>query len=170
MFHVKRILQSRAIKGIIMLFLMSVVSGCIGARQTIQIPDYILVDNGMEVLGGKTLRAFIFENNVKGVQIEQFLANKFKTSNYFEKEIWVTIENEKFKIIVYDNAEFEKYFNSANYAVINEEAKNENYSQRKFIALSVINSYNEDCLTDQSLFQNITIRYLKNLKDAYYNQ
>ena len=41
---------------------------------------------------------------------------------------------------------------------------------RKFIAISMINSFNEDCLAEGSLFQNIATKYLKTLKDEYYNQ
>jgi hypothetical protein len=74
-------------------------------------------------------------------------------------------------MIVYDNADFEKYFNSSNYAVINLEPQNDQSDQqRKFIAISIINANNEDCLADGSLFQNLTVNYLKKLKDEYYNQ
>lgn len=173
MFHVKRLIQTRIIKGMTaMLFLFFVLQSCVGARATIQIPDYLIVENGMENIGGKTLNAFIFENNVKApYQIEQFLAEKFKSGNYAEKEIWITMNQDKYKLIIYDNADFDKYFVSANYAPINEEAKNERYySHRKFIAISMINAYNQDCLADDSLLQNIAINYLRNLKNEYINQ
>jgi len=154
-----------------MLFLFFTLTGCVGARQTIQIPDYILVPNGKEDVAGKSLTAFIFENNIKHSQIEEYLAAKINSGNYFEKEVWVTIDKDRYKLIIYDSTDFEKYFGSANYSPINEEAKNDNYySQRKFIAISMINAYNEDCLKDNSLFQNVAVKYLKNLKDEYVNR
>lgn len=173
MFHVKRIIQTRVFKGMAaVLLLFFIMQSCIGARATVQIPDYLIVENGKENLGGKNLHAFIFENNVKApLQIEQFLAQKFKSANYFEREIWVTMNQDKYKLIIYDNADFDKYFIEANYSQITEEAKNEKYySQRKFIAISMINAYNQDCLADDSLLQNIAINYLRDLKNEYLNQ
>jgi hypothetical protein len=172
MFHVKRIITNRMFKGITaMLFLFLISSSCIGARATIQIPDYILVPNGKENIGGDHLTAYVFENNVKKKQIEYFVAYKFKSANYFEREIWIMINKDKYKLIIYDNSDFEKYFNSQNYSSINEETKSDDYSnQRKFIAISIINAYNEDCLTDNSLFQNIAVKFLTDLKNEYVNQ
>lgn len=152
---------------ILFLFLQS----CVGARASIQIPDYIIVPDGIENIGGKNLNAFIFENNVRAnLQFEQFLAAKYKSANYFEREIWITIEGDKYKLIVYDNSDFEKYFSSQDYSPINEETKNDRYSQRKFIAVSMISSRNEDCLAEGSLLQNISINYLRELKNEYISQ
>ena len=173
MFHVKRMMKSLMVKGITaMLFLFFVATACLGARATVQIPDYILVPNGKENIGGNLLTAYIFENDVKNeLQIEQFIARKFNSNNYFEREVWITINKYKYKLIVYDNSDFEKYFNSQNYSPMNVEAKNDSYySQRKFIAISMINYYNEDCLTDQSLFQNVAVKFLTDLKNEYVNQ
>ena len=170
MFHVKLIVLSAVNKGIT-LFLLFVFLGCGIARVTPQIPDYLLVPNGKELIGTQPLNAFVFENNPTKIPIEQFLSDKFKTDNYSQKEYWVTVDKDKYKIIVYDYSEFEKYFGSANYAVMNEYPDNAKKGDlRKFIAISVINSYNEDCLSDRSLFQNTTVKYLKKLKDEYYNQ
>jgi hypothetical protein len=156
--------------GVVLLLSFFIIS-CIGARQMFQITDYILLPNGKEIVGQKKLTAFIFENNVKNLPIEKFLSDKFKSTNYLEKEFWITIDKAKYKIILYDYDEFEKYFNSANFVVSNQEPENsKNGNQRKFIAFSMINSYNEDCLEEHSLFQNIAVNYLKKLKDEYYNQ
>ncbi|MBL0014663.1 MAG: hypothetical protein IPP30_13470 [Flavobacterium sp.] len=153
-----------------LLFVFLLCSSCNVSRQTVQIPDYILVPNGKEILGNKGLNAFLFENNTKNLTIEKYLSMKFKGENYYANEYWITIEKNKYKLIIYSNDEFEKYFNSANYAVINLEPENaKNGEQRKFIALSVINDKNEDCLSNGSLFQNIVVSYLKKLKDEYYN-
>ena len=64
MFHVKRQLTSLANKGIAV-FLILVLQSCIGARPTVQIPDYLLIPNGMERVGGQPLTGFVFENNVR---------------------------------------------------------------------------------------------------------
>lgn len=173
MFHVKRMVRHRVVKGMAaLLSLFFVLHSCVGARATIQIPDYLIVDNGKENIGGKNLSAFIFENNVKATyQFEYFLAEKFKTSNYFEKELWITINQDKYKLIVYDNADFDKYFVTANFSPINEETKSDQYSnQRQFIAISMINAYNEDCLAQNSLLLNIATNYLRDLKNEYINQ
>lgn len=172
MFHVERTLASHKYKGIIViLFLFVFLNSCVGTRPSIQITDYFLVPKGKEIIGNNNLTAFIFENNVKKLPMEQFLSAKFKTDNYIQNEFWITIDKEKYKIIIYDKADFEKYFISSNFSVINQEPDNaRSNDQRKFIAISMINSSNEDCLADSSLFQNIAVTYLKNLKDEFYNQ
>jgi len=153
------------------LFLLFFFNSCGGARQTVQISDYILMPNGIEIIENKSLTAFIFENNLKKLPIEQYLSLKFKTNNYSENEFWITIDKEKYKLIVYDKVEFEKYFINSNFAVINQEPENaKTYDQRNFIAVSMINSNNEDCLKEGSLYQNIAVSYLKKLKDEFYNQ
>jgi hypothetical protein len=172
MFHVElnpeRLIDKGKV-GLLVAFFM--LTSCIGTRQSIQIPDYLLVPKGKEIIGNKGLTAFIFENNLKKMSFEQYLAFKFKADNYSQKEFWVDIDNSNFKIIVYDYAEFEKYFISANYSPINLEPDNvQNLDKRKFIALSIINSFNEDCLSEDSLYKNIAAKYLKNLKDEYNNQ
>jgi hypothetical protein len=170
---VKRHIKNVVNKGfLVLLLLFLLLSSCASRKPTIQIPDYILVPNGKEILGNSIgLTAFIFENNTKNVSIEKFLSMKFKSENYFSTEYWVVIEKTKYKMIVYDHADFEKYFNSSNYSVINLEPQNDQSDQqRKFIAISIINANNEDCLADGSLFQNLTVNYLKKLKDEYYNQ
>jgi len=172
MFHVERLTQILIPKGIAIFFVIYLaLNSCISSRQTIQINDYLLVPNGKEVVGTKQLTAFIFENNLTKPPIERYLSDKFQSDNYSQKEYWVTIEKDKYKIIIYDNAEFEKYFVSANYSVINALPENANNGDsRKFIAVSMINAYNEDCLSDNSIFQNIAVKYLKQLKDEFYNQ
>lgn len=172
MFHVERNTLSLNYKGIIgILFLFFVLNSCGGVRQSTQISDYILMPDGKDVIENKSLTAFIFENNLKKIPIEQYLSLKFNSNNYLENEFWITIDKSKYKIIIYDKAEFDKYFSYANFAVINQEPENaKSNDQRKFIAISMINASNEDCLNDNSLFQNIAVSYLKKLKDEFYNQ
>lgn len=145
---------------------------CVARKATIQIEDYLLVPNGKEVFGNPIpLTAFIFENNTKNMTIEKFLSMKFKKENYYSLEYSVTIDRNRYKIILYDNSEFEKYFDSCNFSVINLQPDDATVEiQRKFIAFSMVNSDHQDCLADDSLLQNIAVNYLKNLKDEYYNQ
>lgn len=173
MFHVKRNAASRTLKGFTVILLILIVTvSCGVARQTMQIPDFTIMGGGRADLTGKPLNAYIFENNVRAqMQIEQFVAMKLRSSNVFEREVWITINGDKYKMLIYDNADFEKYFNSSNFSPINEEAKDDrNYSGRKFIGISMISSYNEDCLAENSLLENIAIQYLTALKNEYIAQ
>jgi hypothetical protein len=169
MFHVERIIKTSVCTAVLLVCINLFLS-CGGARSTVQITDYLLVNNGIELQKNTPLTAFVFENNQKNPPIEKFLSLKFKNSNYFDKEFWVTIQGNKCKLIVYDAAEFEKYIGSSNYAQINQEPENAKYgNQPKFIAFSVVSATNEDCLSDQSLFQQVALTYVQNLKNEYYN-
>lgn len=152
----------------VILFLILIAVSCGINRQRIEIPDYLIVPNGKEILGNKSLNAFIFENNLKNIPFQQYVSSKFKLNNLFQKEIWITIEKDKFKLIFYDNDEFEKYMGTSNYTALNQETEaNKTGNESKFIAVSVISAKNEDCLKIDSLYQNIVISYLKKLKDDY---
>lgn len=150
------------------LLLLFVLQSCVVTQPAYQIDDYYIAENGKEVLGTKALNAFLFENNLKNLPFEQFLAVKYKLDNYLTREFWITIDNNRFKLIIYDFAEFDKYFGSANFAAVNQEnIANIVGGQPKFIAISMISDANEDCLSDKSIFQNLAINYLKNLKNEY---
>lgn len=170
MFHVELLQKTSKNKVMLTFFLLSAFfSACSTARQSVQIPDYLLVDNGIRILGNeKALTAFIFENDQTKWPIEQYLSSRFHADNYSQKEYWINIDNSKYKIIIYDSSEFEKYFKSADYSMIHDVPENaKKGDSRKFLAISMINSYNEDCLAENSLFQNIAVKYLKNLKDDF---
>jgi hypothetical protein len=138
------------------------------ARQRIEIPDYLIVQNGKETTGIKTLNAFIFENNLNNIPFHQYITSKFKSDNLEERTRYISIGKDKFKLFFYDYDEFEKYFGTSNYLAINQETSaNKQGNQSKFIAISIINNQNEDCLKPDSLYQNIAISYLKKLKDDY---
>ena len=172
MFHVERILKSIVYKGITtLLLLFLLLFSCGGLQQRVPISDYVIVPNGKEVVGNKNLSAFVFENNLKKLPIEQFVSQKFNTNNCSQTEFWITIDMSKYKIMIYDKADYDKYFMSYNFAVMNFEPENaKSIDQRIFIAISMINSNNEDCLNDHSLYQNIAVNYLQHLKEEFYNQ
>lgn len=169
MFHVKRFVQNLASGGIILIFLMLFVfQSCGVSRAGYQIDDYYISENGKEIIGTKPLTAFIFENNITNLPFEQFLALKYKLNNLLSREFWITIDGSKYKLIIYENSEFDKYFGYSNFAAVNQEnLANIVGGQSKFIAISVVNEFNEDCLSDKSMLQNVVTVYLKNLKDEY---
>ena len=169
MFHVERTLLKLMYKGKLFMFLFFlIVSSCGIARQKYVIDDYTIVPNAKEILGNKGLSAFVFENNKKLLPFQQFLTNKFKLDSYQEKEFWVTIDGDKYKIILYDNDELEKYINTSDFTVANQNPEVVNVgSTADFIALSMISSRNEDFLSEGSVYENIAVKYLKQLKDEY---
>jgi len=169
MFHVKPSVKNRIVKGIVPIFLMIfLLQSCVGARTAFQIDDYYIAPNGIQILGTKPLNAFIFENNLTNLPFEQFLAAKYNLNNLLSREFWITIDGSKYKLIIYENSEFDKYFGYANFAAMNQEnLANTVGGQPKFIAISMVNEFNEDCLSDKSILQNVSTIYLKNLKDEY---
>jgi len=169
MFHVERTLLRLMYKGKLSIFLLFIiVLGCGIARQKYVIDDYTIVPNAKEILGNKGLSAFVFENNKKLLPFQQFLTSKFKLDSYQEREFWVTIEGDKYKIILYDNDELIKYINTSDFTLANVNPDVVNVgSTADYIALSMISSRNEDCLLEGSLYENIAVKYLKQLKDEY---
>ncbi|MDR6969456.1 hypothetical protein J2X31_003487 [Flavobacterium arsenatis] len=156
-------------KGKLPIFLLFfIVLSCGITKQKYVIDDYTIVPNAKEVLGNKGLSAFVFENNKKLLPFQQFITNKFKLDSYQEKEFWVTIDGDKYKIILYDNDELIKYINTSDFTLANQNPDVVNVgSTADFIALSMISSRNEDCLAEGSLYENIAVKYLKQLKDDY---
>lgn len=169
-FHVKPFVKTLLNKGFLPFMLMLfLVSSCITPRHTVEINDYILLPNGKQVLGREQgLTAFIFENNQRKMPFAQYVADKYKVGNYTDVAYWVTVDGHKLKVMVYENAELEKYFDTSMFMVSTVEPDaNIVGSKANFIAISVINSTNDDCLADGSLYQNITIQYLRELKNEY---
>lgn len=169
MFHVERILLKLMYKGKLSVFLLFfIVLSCGIAKQKYVIDDYTIVPNAKEIIGNKGLHAFVFENNKKILPFQQFIVNKYKLNSYQEKEFWITIDAEKYKLIVYDNDEVMKYINTNDFMLANQDPDVVNIgSKADFIAISMINSRNEDCLEEGSLYENIAIKYLKQLKEEF---
>lgn len=172
MFHVERNLSNRIIKGkTLLFFLFLIFINCGIAKQRIEIPDYLIIQNGKETVGHTSLNAFIFENKLTNIPFQQFMSAKYKSDSLQLRELWVVIDGEKYKLIFYDNDEFDKYFGISNFTAIYQETDSEKYGNpSKFIAVSMINSQNEDCLKENSLYQNLAKNYLKNLKEEYFKK
>ncbi|MDD3004311.1 hypothetical protein [Flavobacterium sp.] len=132
------------------------------------IDDYVLVPNAKNILGNKGLTAYVFENNKKIVPFQNFAVQHFNLSTYNQKEIPFTYNNNNFILHIYDVDEINKYINTSDFALKNQipdASKVNNISD--FIVLSVVNDKNEDCLLEESLYQNMILKYLKNLKEEY---
>lgn len=171
MFHVKRNVKTLIFKGFLLFIIVIIPVSCITPRHMVEIQEYILLPDGKKVLGKEQgLTAFIFENKQSKMPFVQFIGQKYGIGNYVEVEYWVTLDGHKLKVMVYDNAELEKYFDTSAFMVSNFETEaNIRGSKAKFLAISVTNSYNEDCLADGSLYQNIVVNYLRQLRNEYYN-
>ncbi len=168
MFHVELKPLSSARKGFVLFFTSLFLLSCGVTRTRITIDDFLILPNGKEILGNNGLSAFVFENTQNKITFQNFLVSRFNLDSLQDKDFWVTIDGNKYKLIVYENAELEKYFVVADFIITNKQPENTDMpSQPNFLALSLINANNEDCLSEQSIFKNIATIYLKNLKDNY---
>lgn len=168
MFHVERYTKTLAVKGFLLFFISMISFSCMAPRATIQIQDYILMDDGKKILDKKEgLTAFIFENDQRKYPFVDFITTKYNLGSYYDVEYWVTIDGQRFKVFLYDNAELEKYFVTSQFMVSNVETEATKITNIKFIALSMISDRNEDVLRDDSLYQGIAIKYLKDLKNEF---
>ena len=169
-FHVKPSLKTLCFKGFFVFLMMAVPVSCVTPLHTVEIEDYVLLENGKEILGReKGLTAFVFESDQKKVPFRQFIFEKFRLGSIQDISFYTMIDGKRFKIHVYENSEIDKYFDMSQFMVKNFETEANKRSSANFIAMSVTDDYNEDCLDEKSLFQNIVIKYLRELKIEYYN-
>ena len=172
MFHVEQIkIKTLFRKGFLVFLIIIVFTSCSTTRHSVEIQDYVLLPNGKEILGKeKGLNAFIFENNPRKIPFVQFAANKYGVGKYTDVSYWVTVDEYRFRVFVYDTDELQKYFDMGQFMVTKQETtQNIVGSTEKFIGLSMTTDANEDCLDQHSLFNKIAINYLKSLKDEYNN-
>jgi len=172
LFHVERKIKTLFTKGFLVFIMAGLfLSSCVTPRHTVEINDYILLDNGKQILGNqKGLTAFVFENDQRKMAFSQFASEKYYVGAYTDVTYWVKVDGYRFKVFVYENAEIEKYFNVSDFMVTKAETDmNIKGSKATLVGLSIINEANEDCLAEGSLYKNIAIGYLKKLKDEFYN-
>lgn len=169
MFHVERNLKTLFIKGFFVFFVALLFSSCITPRHTVEIDDYTLLKNGKVILGHEDgLTCFLFENNQRKIPFRHFLMDKYKLGDSDELEYYITLEGRQFKVFLYSNDELMKYFDLSQFMISNVETEiNRIGSSANFLGMSVIDENNGDCLAENSLFQNIVIKYLKDLKFEY---
>lgn len=170
MFHVERS-NKTLYKGFFLLLTFITVLSCGTPRYAVDVSNYVIRENGKHVYGKENgLTAFIFQNQPTKITFNQFLLEKYNLGKFTEIEYWTTIDGMKFKVFLYTQDEINKYFDTSNFIASNVVPENAVVgSQVKFLAISVINEFNEDCLADDSLFKNTVIKYLKDLKDQYNN-
>ncbi len=149
MFHVERFYKTLFIKGFFVLFTVFMFTSCITPRHTVEINDYLLLEDGKEILGQeKGLICFFFENNQRKEPFQQFLMNKYKLGNSDEISYNITLEGNRFKVFFYSYDELVKYFDLSQFMVNNVETEvNRVGSSGNFLAISVIDEYNNDCLS-----------------------
>lgn len=168
LFHVERASASRIYKGLIPLLASLLFHSCATMRDRDTIPDYIIREGGKSVTGSGPLYAFIFEDTRQDATFQGFLVAKLRHNDTRETEFPVTISNTRFKILYYDNADFEKYFRASDYIpTVTVTAGEDNINKPRFIALSMVDESNQDCLSPQSLWYNTATEYLKKNKDEY---
>jgi hypothetical protein len=171
-FITNRIKKGLCFKHALLVFIGALLlSSCVTARHGVEIEDYVLVEGGKNILGKQEgLTAFIFENNPRKIPFVQFAADKYGVGSYKDVTYWVDYEGHRFKVLVYDYDDLNKYFDMGQFMVTKQETDvNVVGSKEHFIGLSIINNSNEDCLNDSSLFKQVAIEYLKKLKDEYNN-
>jgi len=168
---VKRFEKTLTLKGFFVFFGILFFTACFTPKHTVEINDYILLENGKEVLGReKGLTAFFFENNPRKKPFKQFIIEKFDLGYTQDTEFNVDIEGQRYTVLLYTNDEVQKYFDTTQFMSKNFETEaNTIGSRANFIAVSVVTGANEDCLAEDSLHRNLVIDYLKKLKQEYYN-
>lgn len=165
MFHVERKIKTLFKKGFFVFFAVLFFASCITQRHTIEIDEYVLLNDGKAVLGReKGLTCFLFENNQKQVAFQQFIMEKYKIGISDEMYYYVTLEGKRFKVYVYSNDELNKYFDLSQFMVTKAETEVNQVTTVNFLGISVIDEMNEDCLAENSLYQTLVIKYLKDLK------
>lgn len=159
-----------SIRSIAVLMVAFLCLGCGISNPKYMIDDYVLVPNAKKILGNNGLTAFVFENNKAIIPFQQFLVVKYNLQTLNQREISFTINGEQFTMHVYGADDTVKYINTFDFVMKNQIPDSSKMGlQADFIVLSVTNKTNEDCLSEDSLYQNIVIKYLKNLKQAYFS-
>lgn len=169
MFHVERITLNRILKGIIPIFLMIFVfNSCFTIKEIPKIADYhILNAENSKELKKEIPAVFMFENKKSKRSFQDFLKEKLNMK-YENINFPVKIQNEKFVISVLNKIETEKVITLEDY-IFNNPDKDflKNGDQKMYVAISVIDKIGNDCLKNNSIYQNLVLNYLKELKLEY---
>ena len=171
MFHVERCAKTLSKTGVFVFFAIIGFVACVTPRHTVAINEYTLLPNGKEITGREEgLTAFIFENDQRKMPFQQFIMEKYRLGYTEDISYNVTLENHRFIVYLYTHDEMMKYFDLSQFMVTRfETAPNRVGSSNNFIGVSVADDHNGDALADDSLYREIVIKYLRQLKDEYYN-
>lgn len=168
MFHVERYIKTLFARGFFVFLIVTLFSACITPRHTVEVGDYLLLQNGKEILGKeKGLTCFFFENNQSKMPFKEFLVIKYDIGYTEDVYYNVDIEGKRFKVFLYTNDELMKYYDLSQFMVSNFETDANRYSSANFLGLSVVDEYNNDCLADGSLYQDMIVKYLRELKHEF---
>lgn len=160
-------LTNKRFCGVVIIFLLFLSCGI--HKPKFSIEDFVLVPNAKQTYGNSGLTAFVFENDKRILPFQQFAVSHFNLQTLNQREIPFVINEMHFTLHIYDADEIVKYINTADFVLKHQITDaNKIGDQTDFIVLSVTNSMNEDCLNEQSLYQNIVTKYLKNLKEEYF--
>lgn len=169
MFHVERIALIRFVKGISSIFLIIFIfTSCFTLKKNPEIADYhILNAEDSKELKKEIPAVFMFENKKSKNSFQGFLKEKLNMK-YENINFIVKIQNEKFVIFVLNKTETEKVITLEDYIFNNPDKEFlKNGEQKMYIALSVIDKNGNDCLKNNSIYQNLVLNYLKELKLEY---
>lgn len=169
LFHVERMTHYPMNTGLLAaIVLLCACFSCATMRDRDTIPDYVIEEKGKQIIGTQPLHAFIFEDTRQDMSFQGFLVQKFRKDSRNEKVFKVTISNSEFTVLLYDNMEFDKYFRTSNYIPTTTVTASEtNASKPRFVAVSMVDANNQDCLSTRSLWYPTATHYLKTLKDEY---
>lgn len=169
MFHVKLITQNRTVKRIgSILLIVFLFSSCVTINPNPKITDYHLINaTSSKELEKEVPAVFMFENNRMKQSFQNFLGQKFNVKNE-NRNFEVRIQNESFVISVLDKIETEKVITFQDFIFKNpDRAIIKSGDQQAYVAISVTDKIGNDCLKNNSIYQNLILNYLKELKLEY---
>lgn len=169
MFHVERFAKTCSIKGIVsFLLIIFVLNSCIPVKKIPDIPDYHILNSVVEKDVNKDKPAiFMFENNRMQRSFQTFLGYKLNQPNE-HRDFKVKIQGQEFVISVLDKIEMEKWVTLEDF-ILKRPGKQivKDGEQKNYVAISVTDKIGTDCLKNNSIFQNLVLNYLKELKLEY---
>lgn len=168
-FHVEQKKKGRAnARLFVLIAVLTLAFSCGPVQDRTTIPDFLIEPNGKAVIGSGPLHAFVFEDRQERITFQAYLVSKLDSRTYNETTYPIEIDGNRYRLLLYDNSEFEKYFHLTKYIpTYSRNATEENVARPPFIAVSVVSDRNDDCLAENSIFRNIVTQYLEDLKSEY---
>lgn len=169
MFHVKRIGQNRIVKRIFPVLLMIFVfNSCFPVKSNPEIADYHILNSvDSKELKKNKPAIFMFENKRMQRSFQTFLGYKLNQKNE-NRDFKVKIQSQDFVISVLDQIEVEKFITLEDF-VLKRPGRNivKDGEQKNYVAITVTDKIGNDCLKNNSIYQNLVLNYLKELKLEY---
>lgn len=163
-------IKNRSIKGLAMICIPFFIFSCIPVKTNPVIADYHILNSMPNTLNEKNKDGiFIFENHRMSGSFQSFLVQKLNLTNKKEnRDFQVSLESTKFIISVLDQREMETYIDLSDVFIkTSKTGLIKNGDEKSYVAITVKTPDGEDCLKNNSLYQNIVLKYLKNLKQEY---